>query len=64
MKEALGLVRKFYSDDDDENPEKMSQKEFNTKAEVLMEGSMHLRVIFLFTFPQNNTRIVHYNNKQ
>jgi hypothetical protein len=63
LKEALGLVRKFYSDDDDKNPEKMSQKEFNMKAEVLMKGTLCLRVVtFLFTFPQNNTRIVYYNN--
>ncbi len=48
MKEALGLVRKFYSDDDDENYEKMSQKEFNTKAEVLMKGTHNLWVTFLF----------------
>ncbi len=46
MKEALGLVRKFHSDDDDENPEKMSKKEFNKKAEVLMKGTTNLRVIF------------------
>ncbi len=57
MKEALALVRKFYSDDDDENPEKMLQKEFNTKAEVLMKGTNSLRVTFIFIFPQKNTRI-------
>ncbi len=62
MNEALGFVRKFYSDDDVDNPKKMSQKEFNTKAEVLMKGIRNLRVTFLFTFPQNNTRIVDYNN--
>ncbi len=57
LKEALGLVSKIYSGDDDENPEKMSQKEFNTKAEVLMKGTNSLRVTFLFIFPQKNTRI-------
>ncbi len=37
----------------------MLQEEFNTKAAVLMKGTMTLRVTFLFIFPQNITRIVY-----
>jgi hypothetical protein len=53
MKEAQELVRKYYLADDD--PEKISKEEYDMSAEVLVKGTMHLRVIIclLFTIEQH-----------